>query len=47
MVIEVDKLWRCQVHHDVTSKSSVFLSLILSMLVAAQHLTSLIHDCIE
>ena len=47
MVIEVGRLWRCLVLLEVTSMSSVLLSLCLSMFAVAQALTSLIHDCIE
>ena len=47
IVIEVGRLWRCLVHLEVTSMSSVLLSLSLSMFAVAQALTSLIHDCIE
>ena len=47
MVIEVGRLWRCLVLLEVTSMSSVLLSLSLSMFAVAQALTPLIHDCIE
>ena len=47
IVIEVGRLWRCLVLLEVTSMSSVLLSLSLSMFTVAQALTSLIHDCIE
>ena len=47
IVIEVGRLWRCLVLLEVTSMSSVLLSLILSMFTVAQALTSLMHDCIE
>ena len=47
MVIEVGRLWRCLVHLEVTSMSSVLLSLSLSMFTVASALTSLMHDCIE
>ena len=47
MVIEVGRLWRCSVVLEVTSMSSVLLSLSLSMLAIAQALTSLIYDCID
>ena len=43
MVIEVGRLWRCLVLLEVTSMSSVLLSLSLSMFIVAQALTSLIH----
>ena len=47
MVIEVGRLWRCFVVLEVTSMSSVLLSLSLGMFAVAQVLTSLIHDCME
>ena len=47
IVIEVGRLWRCLDLLDVTSMSSVLLSLSLSMFAVAQALTSLIHDFIE
>ena len=47
MVIEVGRLWRCLVLLEVTSMSSVLLSLSLSMFAVAQALTSPMHDCIE
>ena len=47
IVIEEGRLWRCLVLLDVTSMSSVLLSLSLGMFVVAQALTSLMHDCIE
>ena len=47
IVIEVGRLWRCLDLLEVTSISSVSLSLSLSMFAVAQALTSLIHDCIE
>ena len=47
IVIEVGKLWRCLVLLEVTSMSSVLLSLSLSMFAVTQALTSLINDCIE
>ena len=47
MVIEVGRLWRCLDLLEVTSMSSVLLSLSLSMFAVAQALTSIIHDCIE
>ena len=47
IVIEVGRLWRCLVLLEVTSMSSVLLSLSLSMFAVAQALTSLMHDCIE
>ena len=47
MVIEVGRLWRCLVLLEVTSMSSVLLSLSLSIFAVAQALTSHIHDCIE
>ena len=47
MVIEVGRLWRCLVLLEVTSMSSVLLSLSLSMFAVAQALISLIRDCIE
>ena len=46
-MIEVGRLWRCLVLSEVTSMSSVLLSLSLSMFAVAQALTSLMHDCIE
>ena len=46
-MIEVGRLWRCLVLLEVTSMSSVLLSLSLSMFTVAQALTSLIHDSIE
>ena len=46
MVIEVGRLWRSLVLLEVTSMSSVLLSMSLSMLKVAQALSSLIHDCI-
>ena len=46
-MIEVGRLWRCLDLLEVTSMSSVLLSLSLSMFAVAQALTSLIHDCIE
>ena len=47
MVIEVGRLWRCLGLLEVTSMSSVLLSLSSSMFAVAQAFTSLIHDCIE
>ena len=47
MVIEVGRLWRCLDLIEVTSMSSVLLSLSLSMFTVANALTSLIHDSIE
>ena len=47
MVIEVGRLWRCLVLLEVTSMSSVLLSLSFGMFAVAQSLASLIHDCIE
>ena len=47
IVIEVDILWRCLVLLEVTSMSSILLSLSLCMFAVANALTSLIHDCIE
>ena len=47
MMIEVGRLRRCLAHLEVTSMSSVLLSLSLSMFAVTQALTSLIHDCIE
>ena len=47
IVIEVGRLWRCLDLLEVTSMSSVLLSLNLSMFAVAQALTSLIHNCIE
>ena len=45
--VEVGRLWRCLDLLEVTSMSSVLLSLSWSMFAVAQALTSLIHDCIE
>ena len=42
-MIEVGRLWRCLDLLEVTSMSSVMLSLSLSMFAVAQALTSLIH----
>ena len=47
IVIEVGRLWRCLVLLEVTSMSSILLSLSLSMFAVAKALTSHIHDCIE
>ena len=47
IVIEVGRIWRCLVPLEVTSMSSVLLSLSLCMYAVAQALTSLMHDCIE
>ena len=44
-MIEVGRLWRYIDLLEVTSMSSVLLSLGLSMFTVAQALTSLIHDC--
>ena len=46
-MIEIGRLWRLLILIEVTSMSSVFLSLSLSMFAVAQALASLIHDCIE
>ena len=46
-MIDVCRLWRCLVLLEVKSRSSVLLSLSLSMLTVSQALTSLIRDCIE
>ena len=47
MVIEIGRFWRCLVLLEVTSLSSVLLSLSVSMFAVAQALTSLINDCVE
>ena len=47
IVIDVGRLWRYLVLLEVTSMSSVLLSLSLGMLVVAQASTSHVHDCIE
>ena len=47
MVIEVGRQWRCLVLLEVTSMSSVLLSLSLCMFAVAQALTSPMHDFIE
>ena len=47
IVIEVCRLWRCLVLLEVTSMSSVLLSLSLSNFAVAQALTSHMHDDIE
>ena len=47
MVIEVGRIGRCLVHLEVTSMSSVLLSLSLRMFAVALDLKSHIHDCIE
>ena len=46
IMIEVGRSWRCLVLLEVTSMSSVLLSLSLSMFTDAQALRSPIHDCI-
>ena len=46
MVIDAGRLWRRSVLLEVTSMSSVLLSLSLSMFTVAQVLTSLIQHCI-
>ena len=46
-MIEVGRSWRCVASLDVTSMSSVKLSLSLSMFAFAQALTSTMHDCME
>ena len=47
IMIEVGRVWRCLALLEVTSLSSILLSLSLSMFADAQALTSPMRDCIE
>ena len=45
--MEVGKLWRCLVHFEAISMSSVLLSFALGIIAVIQALISLMYSCIE